>query len=111
LATLAPKLKPQEEWIDWAEDAAGVRRRVRALTPDPGARTRFRGRILKVLRVGEVAGSGEPGTLLDPVEGHPVVAAGSGAVVLGRVIPEGGKPMSGADFARGYRPEPGERLG
>lgn len=111
LATLAPKLGPDEEWIDWTEDAAGVRRRVRALAPDPGARSRFRGRILKVLRVGEVAESGEPGTLLEPVEGQPVVAARSGAVVLERVIPEGRNPMSGADFARGYRPEPGERLG
>jgi methionyl-tRNA formyltransferase len=111
LATLAPKLKPEEEWIDWAEEAAAVSRRVRALAPDPGARTRFRGRILKVLRVGEVTRSGEPGTLLEPVEGQPVVAAGTGAVVLERLVPEGRKPMSGSDFARGYRPELGERLG
>jgi methionyl-tRNA formyltransferase len=111
LATLAPKLKPEEEWIDWSEDSAAVRRRVRALAPNPGARTRFRGRILKVLRVSDVAGSGEPGTLLDLVGGQPVVAAGSGAVALERVIPEGRKPMGGADFARGYRPEPGEGLG
>jgi methionyl-tRNA formyltransferase len=111
LATLAPKLKPEEEWIDWSEDAAAVRRRVRALAPDPGARTRFRGRILKVLRVSEVERSGRPGTLLEPVGGQPVVAAGTGAVALEGVIPEGKKPMGGADFARGYRPELGEGLG
>jgi methionyl-tRNA formyltransferase len=110
-ATMAPKLRPEEEWIDWTEDAAAVRRRVRALAPDPGARTRFRGKILKVLRVEEVDGSGDPGTVLDPVDERPVVAAGSRAVVLERVIPEGKKPMSGDDFARGYRPELGERLG
>jgi methionyl-tRNA formyltransferase len=110
-ATTAPKLRPEDEWIDWKEDAAAVYRRVRALAPDPGARTRFRGKILKVIRANEVEGSGEPGTLLDPVAGHPVVAAGSGAVVLEQVIPEGRKPMGGADFARGQRLEPGERLG
>jgi len=110
-ATTAPKLRPEDEWIDWKEDAAAVYRRVRALAPDPGARTRFRGKILKVIRANEVEGSGEPGTLLDPVAGHPVVAAGSGAVVLEQVIPEGRRPMGGADFARGQRLEPGERLG
>jgi methionyl-tRNA formyltransferase len=110
-ATTAPKLRPEDEWIDWKEDAAAVYRRVRALAPDPGARTRFRGKILKVIRANEVEGSGEPGTLLDPVAGHPVVAAGSGAVVLEQVIPEGRKPMGGADFVRGQRLEPGERLG
>jgi methionyl-tRNA formyltransferase len=110
-ATTAPKLRPEEEWIGWVEDASAVRRRVRALAPDPGARTRFRGRILKVLRVAEVEGAGEPSTLLEPVGGYPVVAAGSRAVVLEQVIPEGRKLMSGADFARGHRLEPGERLG
>ena len=110
-ATTGPKLRPEEEWIDWGEDAAAVIRRVRALAPDPGARTRFRGRILKVLRAGEVDGSGEPGVLLDLVPGHPVVAAGSGAVVLEQVTPEGRKSMSGDDFARGFRLQPGERLG
>jgi methionyl-tRNA formyltransferase len=110
-ATTAPKLRPEDEWIDWKEDAAAVHRRVRALAPGPGARTRFRGKILKVIRANEVEGSGEPGTLLDPVAAHPVVAAGSGAVVLEQVIPEGRKLMGGADFARGQRLEPGERLG
>jgi methionyl-tRNA formyltransferase len=110
-ATLAPKLRPEEEWIDWAEGADAVERRVRALSPDPGARTRFRDRILKVLRVRLVEASGEPGTLLEPVGERPVVAAGSGAVALDLVTPEGRRPMSGADFARGYRPEPGERVG
>jgi methionyl-tRNA formyltransferase len=110
-ATTSPKLRPEEEWIDWKEDAAAVHRRVRALAPDPGARTRFRGKILKVLRASVVEGSGDPGALLGPVAGHPVVAAGSGAVVLEEVIPEGRRLMSGADFARGHRLEPGERVG
>lgn len=110
LATLAPKLQPEEEWIDWTEEAGAVVRRVRALAPDPGARTRFRDRIMKVLRARETAGEGEPGTLLEPEGEAPVVATGSGAVMLDRVLPEGRRPMSGSEFARGYRPRPGERL-
>jgi methionyl-tRNA formyltransferase len=111
LASFAPKLRPEEEWIDWTEDSAEVHRRVRALSPEPGARTRFRGKVLKVFRVGIVEASGPPGALLKPLGTTPVVAARSGAVALEWVTPEGSRPMSGEDFARGHRPEPGERLG
>jgi methionyl-tRNA formyltransferase len=108
-ATLAPKLGPDEEWIDWSEGADAAWRRVRALAPDPAARTRFAGKLVKVLRVTPVEGAGEPGAVLqaDPL----TVAAGGDAVVLDRVIPEGRRPMSGADFARGRRIQPGQRFG
>jgi methionyl-tRNA formyltransferase len=108
-ATLAPKLDPDEEWIDWSEDAEAVWRRVRALAPDPAARARFADKLVKVLGVTPAEGIGEPGAVLqaDPL----TVAAGRDAVVLDRVIPEGRRPMSGADFARGRRIQPGQRFG
>jgi methionyl-tRNA formyltransferase len=107
-ATTAPKLGSEEEWIDWSEPAVAVWRRVRALSPEPGARTRFRGRTLKVLRVAQVDATGTPGSVLD--EEALVVACGTGAVVLEEVVPEGRPRMGGAEFARGRRPERGERL-
>ncbi|HYZ10917.1 MAG TPA: methionyl-tRNA formyltransferase, partial [Actinomycetota bacterium] len=108
-ATLAPKLTPEEEWIDWGEPADAVVRRVRALAPEPAARTRFRSRVVKVLRAAVVGESGGPGAIVatDPL----VVAAGGGAVSLELVVPEGRKPMDGAAFARGRRPESDERFG
>jgi methionyl-tRNA formyltransferase len=111
LATAAPRFRPEEEWIDWGEDAEAVWRRVRALAPDPGARTRFRDRTMKVLRVRPSEGSGEPGTVLEVSHAGPMVAAGQGAILLEEVVPEGRRRMPGADWARGARPEPGERLG
>lgn len=109
-ATRAPKLRPEEEWIDWTEEAAGICRRVRALAPDPGARTRFRGRVLKVLRARPVDGPpAEPGTVVLG-GGDPAVAARGGAVILEEVVPEGKRRMTGAAFARGRRLAPGERL-
>jgi methionyl-tRNA formyltransferase len=112
-ATMAPKLKPEEEWIDWTEDADAIVRRVRALAPDPGARTRFRDRVVKVLRVApaEAEGVGAAGTVLRMSKQELVVAAGQGALSIHEVVPEGRKPMTGADFARGSRPEVGERFG
>jgi methionyl-tRNA formyltransferase len=111
-ATLAPKLKPEEEWIDWSVPAEEVVRRVRALSPEPGARTRFRGSVLKVLRASAAEEDGpSPGSIAEASRDRLAVAAGEGSVVLDLVVPEGRKPMSGAAFARGRRPEPGERLG
>jgi methionyl-tRNA formyltransferase len=111
-ATTAPKLKAEEEWIDWSRPAEEVVRWVRALSPEPGARTRFRGHLLKVLRatVGERDG-GSPGSVVEASRDRLVIAAGEGSVELDLVVPEGRKPMSGAAFARGRQPEPGERLG
>jgi methionyl-tRNA formyltransferase len=110
-ATLAPKLKPDEEWIDWSEPAEAVVRRVRALAPDPGARTRFRGRVMKVLLATPTPEGGTPGSILEVSRDRLVVAAGQGSVALELVVPEGRKQMSGAEFARGRRPEPDERFG
>jgi methionyl-tRNA formyltransferase len=109
-ATMAPRFRPEEEWIDWGEDAAGVDRRIRALAPDPGARTRFRGRVLKVLRARPVEGPGNPGHVLEATRDRLVVAAGSGAVQIDEVVPSGRRRMSGVEFARGQRIQPGERL-
>ena len=109
-ATTAPKLRAEEEWVDWSEDAGRVWLRVRALAPDPGARTRFRERVLKVLRARRAEGVGEPGTIVAVSRDGLAVAAATGVVYLEEVLPEGRKRMSGAEFIRGYRPEVGERL-
>jgi methionyl-tRNA formyltransferase len=111
LATYAPRFTPEEEWIDWSEDPEKVRRRVRALAPNPGARTSYRDRTLKVIRARHAEGTGEPGAILDVSREGPVVAASSGALLLEAVVPEGRRRMPGADWARGARPEAGERLG
>jgi methionyl-tRNA formyltransferase len=109
-ATLAPKLRSEEEWLDWSEDARRVGLRVRALALDPGARTRFRDRILKVLKARASQGDGEPGTIVAVSKDALGVAAATGVVHLEEVLPEGRRRMSGSEFIRGYRPEVGERL-
>ncbi|HJP66986.1 MAG TPA: methionyl-tRNA formyltransferase [Actinomycetota bacterium] len=114
-ATYAPKLTRDDEVIDWSESADRVVDRIRALSPEPGARTMFRGRVLKVRRaewrsLGEPGG--EPTGSLTMVEELPAAYAGSeGVVVLQEVQLEGKRSISGAEFVRGYRPAPEERLG
>jgi methionyl-tRNA formyltransferase len=109
-ATMAPRFRPEEEWIDWNAPAERAWRQIRALAPEPGARTRFRGRTLKVHRAVPVEGRGDPGTVVSVSPRGIGVAAATGALLLLEVTPEGKRRMSAADFALGARPQPGERF-
>jgi methionyl-tRNA formyltransferase len=115
-ATRAPKLAPEERWIDWSEDAEAVVRGIRALAPEPAASTTYRGRVLKVFRARAAEGSAPPdgvppGSVLPDGRDELLVAATGGVVSLLEVAPEGRRRMSGAEFVRGYRPREGEVLG
>ena len=114
-ASLAPKVDPAEARLDFAAPAARVVNAVRAFTPSPGAWTSFRGRRLKVLRATpapEAAAEGlEPGRLRVGPGGRLLAGTGDGAVELVVVQPEGRRPMSGAEFARGARMGEEEWLG
>lgn len=114
-ATYAAKLTADERTIAWGDPPESAVRRVRALSPTPGATTTFRGAALKVLkaRIRERGGTIEPQSRvgevwLDP-DGTPVVGALGGGVALVEVAPAGRARMPGADWARGARLEHGER--
>ena len=110
--TFSPKLRPEDRRVDWSEHAEAIVRRIRALAPEPAASTGFRGGPVKVLRAEQVTDAGgDPGAVLDVDRRGIVVGAGEGAVRLLEVAPAGRKRMTAAEFARGARPAPGERLG
>ncbi len=112
--TLAAKVGAEERRIDWRADADVVARLVRALSPSPGASTRFRDTGLKVLRGRpdpEPSAPGEPGTILGDDATGVQVAAGSGAYRVEEVAPAGRRRMPAAAWARGARFAAGERLG
>ncbi|HEX5567242.1 MAG TPA: methionyl-tRNA formyltransferase [Streptomyces sp.] len=110
--TLAPKLTVEDARVDWSAPALRVDRVVRGCSPAPGAWTLFRGERLKLRQIALVPErtGPAPGEL---VVGRNTVHAGTGshAVELLWVQPQGKKPMSAADWARGVRIRPGERLG
>lgn len=110
--TLAPKITVEDAQVDWAAPALRVDRVVRGCTPAPGAWSVFRGERLKIIQAALVADR----TDLAPAElgaakNNVYVGTGSHAVELLWVQPQGKKPMRGADWARGVRIAPGERLG
>ena len=110
--TLAPALTPADGEIRWTDPARVIDRRVRGVTPAPGARTLYDGARL---RLGPVVLAPEvtdlpPGRIR--VARHEVlVGTGTCAVRLGEVAPAGRKWMPADAWARGARPPAGAALG
>ncbi|MCZ2812821.1 methionyl-tRNA formyltransferase [Modestobacter sp. VKM Ac-2979] len=110
--SLAPRIETADAQVDWTLPAHVVDRRVRGVTPAPGAWTTWRGNRLRLAPVEPLSSSLalEPGELSIGSTGV-LVGAGRGAVRLSSVQPAGKKMLPAADWARGARLEPGERLG
>ena len=109
----APKLTAQDAHVDFSAPAFAVHRQVRAVTPLPGAWSWFRDQRVGLgpVRLAEVGnGAGlAPGELR--VTKHEVlVGTATGAVRLGELTAPGKRAMPAADWARGARLQPGERL-
>jgi methionyl-tRNA formyltransferase len=95
-ATYADKLTTEDHRLDWSAPALDVHRRVRL----GDAWTTHHGKRLKVWR-----------TRVPPTGEGPRAPAADGDVELVEVQPEGKAPMPAADWARGARWQPGDRLG
>ncbi|PWE06554.1 methionyl-tRNA formyltransferase [Streptomyces sp. BSE7F] len=110
--SLAPKVNVEDARVDWGTPALRVDRVVRGCTPAPGAWTTFRGERLKIVQARPVPERTDltPGQL-SAGKNNVYAGTGSYAVELLWVQPQGKKPMSGADWARGVRIAAGETLG
>lgn len=110
--TYAAKIDKSEARIDFARDAAAVAAHIRGLSPFPGAWLALPApngeERLKVLNAIAVAGEGAHGTVLDE---RLTIACGAGAVRLLDVQRAGKRAVSVAEFLRGYKVNPGDRLG
>lgn len=110
LATWAPKLTSKDGELRFTEPAEALERRIRAMTPEPGAWTTLRGQRLGVLRASVAGGRGTEHGRLEIRDAVPYVAAGAGWLRLDEVKPAGKRAMSGADWARGLRGLSEQRL-
>jgi methionyl-tRNA formyltransferase len=103
--TVAPKITVEEARVRWDLPAHVVDRRIRAVTPNPGAWTMIGDLRVKVGPVqvdDSAADTLAPGAIR--VERHGVrVGTGSHPVVLDIIQPPGKRPMNASDWARGAR--------
>ncbi|WP_293310271.1 methionyl-tRNA formyltransferase [Mycolicibacterium sp.] len=106
--SLAPKITVEGARVRWELPAQVVERRIRAVTPGPGAWTMIGDMRVKLgpVTVDDEGESLPPGVLQ---AGRSSVRVGTGSepVLLGLVQPPGKKPMAAADWARGARLEDG----
>jgi methionyl-tRNA formyltransferase len=113
LATYASKLTAGDFTVDWSRPAEEVSRRIRGLSPFPGAVTSFNGETLKPMfaRVTEIGGVlGEPGATLDVTQEGITVACGAGAVLVTELKPENRPVMTAHAFTLGRSVKEGERF-
>ncbi|WP_255715775.1 methionyl-tRNA formyltransferase [Rhodopirellula halodulae] len=114
----APRLSKAEAEIDWTMTGKQIDCLVRGMQPWPVAFTfaqvkdnkpPIRVAIRKVTPVkSEATNDKPPGSVVEHEEF--AIACGDGHVVIERLQPAGKKEMSGLDFARGHRLEPGQML-
>jgi len=109
--TYASKILRGEAGLDWSQPAQALARRVRAFDPFPGAETTCRDERLKVWRAQPVPGSGSPGEVVGVEDGAPVVACGSGFLLLHELQRPGGRRLAANVFQQGFPVPIGERLG
>lgn len=111
--SIAPKITVEQARVRWDLPAPVVERRIRAVTPNPGAWT-----VIGDLRVklgpvdaGDASGMAAPPEPLPPGAIHVGrksvwVGTGSDPVRLGQIQPPGKKLMNAVDWARGARLDP-----
>jgi methionyl-tRNA formyltransferase len=114
--SLAPKLSTEDAHVDWRLPAGILDRRIRGCTPTPGAWTLLNNERLGLGPVRLVPPTAQSSAPLGPgalsVGKHAVlVGTASTPVELGEIRAPGRRPMAAADWARGARLSPGQRLG
>ena len=102
--SLAPKITVEQARVHWDLPAQVIERRVRAVTPNPGAWTMIGDMRVKLgpVTVDETAEPLSPGVIRADRSGVRI-GTGSHAVLLGQLQPPGKKSMNAADWARGAR--------
>lgn len=113
MATYTRPISKEDAVIDWTLPAVELWHRVRAYNPRPGARTSWRGSLLKVLRARPEArwgGKEKPGRVLD-LQSRVAVATGDGALFLEEVQLAGRRAMNTEAFVRGQSDFVGSLLG
>ena len=110
-ATLAPRLKRTDGYLDWQRPARELVNVVRGCNPWPGALTNSRAGALTIWRA-TAAGAGPtdpPGTVIRPrPDGDELaIATADGWLVPSQVQPENRRAMDWAEYLRGARLGPG----
>jgi methionyl-tRNA formyltransferase len=116
-ATFAPSLTKEDGQIDWTQAARQICLHIRAMCPWPGAYTHLKtaggDQRMTLLKASALEGKADarPGEVTEVTKDAFVVAAGEGRLRVERLQLSGKRAMDAAEFLRGHRMQPGDRLG
>lgn len=105
----ARKMRPEDEAVDFKNDAQNVCCHIRSMDPEPGAYCLLGEKRLKLFKVLETNGSGEPGEIIE-VGKTITIACGRGAIKVGEVQMEGSKRMEARSFLQSGKIKVGDFL-
>jgi methionyl-tRNA formyltransferase len=117
LATKAPKLKPEQQIINWRNNALAIHNQVRVFAPAPGAETNFNQERLKIIETKLIkppisAPNGEPGRIIWIAKNQGIfVSVGDGPILIHQIQPTGKRVMSAEEFSNGRRLKEGMFFG
>jgi methionyl-tRNA formyltransferase len=111
LATYEPLCNDKVAGIDWARSAQEVHNLIRGCDPQPGAYTFYHGRKVRCFEARRVEAPSDrrPGEVIAADAGGFTVAAGGGAIRIGKVRTDEGKKDAAA-FAAETGMRPGDRF-
>ena len=102
-ATYAPKLEKKEAFIDWAQPAWRIERKVQAFNPWPVAQTRYEQANLRIWEAHAIEGmAAAPGTVMAAGREGVDVATGDGLLRITRLQMPGKKPVTAQDFINAH---------
>ncbi|MHC4431849.1 MAG: methionyl-tRNA formyltransferase [Planctomycetota bacterium] len=113
-ATLAPKLKKTDGFLDFAEPAKTIARKIRGFWPWPGASANYisekTGKSVRVnIAMAEpVETSNPPGLVAGTLDEKLNINCGENALKITRIKPAGSPLMDFKDFANGRQTRPGD---
>jgi methionyl-tRNA formyltransferase len=112
-ATLAPILSRENGRVDFVRDAQTICNRHRGFQPWPGSFTTFRGRQLTLhdITVASDAPALASGELAICSDFFLAGCGANSAIAIRELQMEGKRRMTAREFANGYQPKPGEKLG
>ena len=105
--TYARKIEKSETKIDWSLPAKTINRKIRALSPFPGAWTEINGERIKLLASKVINKENEPGMVLDTGFS---IACGEKAVEITEAQRPGKSAQKSDVFLRGFRLQEGSKL-
>lgn len=102
-ATKAPKLRPEDQWIDLGRNSLQAHNHIRGMNPFPGAWLYLDGQRFRIHRTKDAPGIQAKEGEIVRIDGGVFLGCRQGSVELVEVQLEGRRATDGASFFAGYR--------